>query len=259
MDRHDACRDDRCAPMNPIDAVLVGGMAFFASIVGGLAGYGTNLLMPLVMVPIVGAEATIPILAVSGLFNNATRLVVFRDRVDWRRVMPLIAVALPFCFVGASAYSILSGRQASLLIGVMLLVLVPGRYVLKRWSLPASRPVLLGAGALYGLLTGGTPGAGIVLVALLVSLGLSGPAVIATDSAVSLVVGLAKVATFQVLGDLPPASWILAVVIGTISIPGVMVARWLGARMSVTVHSVILDLAILIGGGFLVLRGLGAP
>ncbi|MBL8696841.1 MAG: sulfite exporter TauE/SafE family protein [Alphaproteobacteria bacterium] len=243
--------------MTPGDAILVGAMAFFASIVGGLAGYGTNLLMPLVLVPIVGAEATVPILAVSGLVNNATRLAVFRDRVDWPRVAPLIAVALPFCFVGAGAYSLLSGRQASMVIGVMLLVLVPGRYLLKRWPLPASRPVTLGAGALYGLLTGGTPGAGIVLVALLVSMGLAGPAVIATDSAVSLVVGIAKVATFQALGDLPPSSWVLALVVGGIGVPGVMVARWLGERMSMTLHGAILDTAILAGGAFLVMRGAG--
>lgn len=36
--------------------VLVGGMALLASIVGGLAGYGTGALMPLVLVPLIGAE-----------------------------------------------------------------------------------------------------------------------------------------------------------------------------------------------------------
>jgi len=39
--------------------VLVGGMALLASIVGGLAGYGTGALMPLVLVPLAGGVVMI--------------------------------------------------------------------------------------------------------------------------------------------------------------------------------------------------------
>ena len=36
--------------------LLVAGVAMFASVIGGLAGYGTGALMPLVLVPLIGAE-----------------------------------------------------------------------------------------------------------------------------------------------------------------------------------------------------------
>jgi uncharacterized membrane protein YfcA len=241
--------------MTPFDAALVGIVAFLASIVGGLAGYGTNLLMPIVLVPLVGAEATIPILAISGLMNNASRLIVFRDRVEWRRVLPLTLLAIPFCVVGAWSYAWLSAGAASIVIGAILIAMVPARRLLKRHRLPPSRGALLGAGALYGVLTGGSPGAGIVLVAALTAIGLTGPAVVATDSAVSLVVGLVKVATFQALGELPASSWLLALLIGGIGFPGVLAARWLGERMSLSLHAALLDGAVLAGGGFLLLRG----
>ena len=39
--------------------LLVAGVALFASIVGGLAGYGTGALMPLVLVPLIGAEPVV--------------------------------------------------------------------------------------------------------------------------------------------------------------------------------------------------------
>ena len=42
--------------------VLVGGMALLASIIGGLAGYGTGALMPLVLVPLIGAEPIAPVM-----------------------------------------------------------------------------------------------------------------------------------------------------------------------------------------------------
>ena len=35
---------------------LVGAVALFASLVGGVAGYGTGVLLPLVLVPITGPE-----------------------------------------------------------------------------------------------------------------------------------------------------------------------------------------------------------
>jgi len=53
--------------------VLVGGMALLASIVGGLAGYGTGALMPLVLVPLIGAEPVVPIIAISSIFTNLSR------------------------------------------------------------------------------------------------------------------------------------------------------------------------------------------
>lgn len=239
------------------EAALLGAMAFFAAIVGGLAGYGTGLLMPIVLVPVVGAEATVPILAVAGLFNNATRMAVFRNRVEWHRVWPIAAVAVPACLVGAGLYTVLSGPQAALLIGTTLIATVPGRRMLGQRRLAVGLRGSLGLGAVYGLITGGTPGAGVVLITTLLAIGLGGTAVVATDAAISLIVGIAKVAAFQALGELPASSWLLAIMIGLIGIPGVFVARWLGTRMSVRLHGAVLDGAVVVGGCFLVLRGLG--
>ena len=50
--------------------LLVAGVALVASVVGGLAGYGTGALMPLVLVPLIGAEPVVPIIAISAVFTN---------------------------------------------------------------------------------------------------------------------------------------------------------------------------------------------
>src|ERR1043165_7136316 len=64
---------------------LIAGMAAVASIIGGVAGYGTGALMPLVLVPIVGPEPVVPIIAISALFTNSSRAFAFRNLIDWRR------------------------------------------------------------------------------------------------------------------------------------------------------------------------------
>ena len=51
------------ADISLLQLALVAGVALFASIVGGLAGYGTGALMPLVLVPLIGAEPVVPIIA----------------------------------------------------------------------------------------------------------------------------------------------------------------------------------------------------
>lgn len=244
-------------PIEPLPLLLVGLAAYATAIVGALAGYGTNLLMPIALVPVIGAEATIPVLAVSGLFNNASRLLVFRDQVAWARVRPLTLAAIPACFFGAYLFTLLSAPAVALLLGATLLAMVPLRRALAGRVLPIGPLGVVALGALYGLVTGGTPGGGVVLVAALVALGLRASAVVATDAAISLVVGFVKVATFQALGELPFSSWMMALAVGGISVPGVITARWIAGRISLRVHAALLDGAILVGGGWLVLRGLG--
>jgi hypothetical protein len=73
---------------------LVAGVALFASVVGGLAGYGTGALMPLVLVPLVGAEPVVPIIAISSIFTNLSRFVAYLSYADRRRALIVIACAI---------------------------------------------------------------------------------------------------------------------------------------------------------------------
>ena len=67
--------------------LLVAGVALFASILGGVAGYGTGALMPLVLVPMVGAEPVVPIIALAGMLTNTGRMIAFLRHVEWRRAL----------------------------------------------------------------------------------------------------------------------------------------------------------------------------
>src|SRR5262245_64456861 len=84
-----------------VQLALIAAMAFLASLIGGVAGYGTGALMPLVLVPIVGPEPVVPILSLSALFTNSSRAAVFRHLVDWRRTIIVLAAAVVTCALGA--------------------------------------------------------------------------------------------------------------------------------------------------------------
>ena len=135
---------------------LVAGVALFASIVGGIAGYGTGALMPLVLVPIVGPEPVVPIIAISGLLTNSGRMFAFLRHVDWRRTVLTIAGAAPPALVTAYGYTLLTGRAIQILIGTMLILTVPLRYAMRRRAAQLSdRGLVLGAAG-YGAAVGGT-------------------------------------------------------------------------------------------------------
>ena len=73
--------------------LLVAVVALFASVVGGLAGYGTGALMPLVLVPLIGAEPVVPIIAISSIFTNLSRFAAYLRYVDRRRALIVISAA----------------------------------------------------------------------------------------------------------------------------------------------------------------------
>src|SRR6187431_2183839 len=100
-------------------------MGIFASLIGGVAGYGTGALMPLVLMPILGPEPVVPIIAISALFNNSWRALAFRHLIDWRRALLVAAFATPTCVISAYGYTLLTGKGAMLVIGGMLLLTVP--------------------------------------------------------------------------------------------------------------------------------------
>src|SRR5208282_4984511 len=107
--------------ISAFELAMIVALAAFSAIAGGVSGYGTGALMPLVLVPIIGAEPVVPIIAISAMFSNTARVVAFRRLVDRRRVLIALAVALPACALGAWLYTLLTGRGAALVIGTTLI------------------------------------------------------------------------------------------------------------------------------------------
>src|SRR5262245_55301001 len=85
------------AEISLLQLAVIAGMALVASVVGGVAGYGTGALMPLVLVPIIGAEPVVPILSISALLTNTSRAAVFSSLVDGRRALIVLIAAVPTC------------------------------------------------------------------------------------------------------------------------------------------------------------------
>jgi uncharacterized membrane protein YfcA len=236
------------ADISILQLLLVAVVAIFAAIVGGLAGYGTGALMPLVLVPLIGAEPVVPIIAISAIFANLSRTTAYFRYVDRRRALIVILAAAFTTALGAYGYTRLTNAGAALVIGTMLMLSVPLRRVLRRRSVRIG-DTALGAGAVaYGVVVGGTSGSGVILLSLLMASGLEGAAVIATDAVISVITSVIKISVFGLAGVVTAQVLAFALLIGCIGVPGAFLAKAFVERMPVHIHTAILDLAVITGG-----------
>jgi uncharacterized protein len=238
------------------ELLLIVGLAAFSGIAGGVAGYGTGALMPLVLVPILGAAPVVPIIAVSAMFTNSARIVAFRRALNLRRAVIALVAAAPTCVLGAWLYTLLTGRGAALVIGVSLIATVPLRRILKNRGHHLGEKGFAAAAAGWGVLVGGTTGAGVILLSLLMATGLEGSAVIATDATVSIVMGIVKLSVFGLAGVLTPAVLAVGLLIGGIGFFTTFIAKLIVERLPVHVHTAMLDVVVIVGGAVMIFGAL---
>jgi uncharacterized membrane protein YfcA len=242
------------ADISLLQLLLVAAMALFASLIGGLAGYGSGALMPLVLVPMIGAEPVVPIIAISSIFTNFGRAVAYFRYADRRRALIVIAAAALTTALGAFGYTRLSNSGAALVIGTMLISSVPLRRLLKR------RDIRIGDGGLgvsavgYGVVVGGTSGSGVILLSLLMAAGLEGAAVIATDAVISMATSVIKISAFGLAGVVTAQVLAFALLIGIVALPGAFLAKAFVERMPIHIHTAILDAAVIAGFGVMIVE-----
>jgi uncharacterized membrane protein YfcA len=133
---------------------------------------------------------------------------------------------------------------------------VPLRYYFKRLRLRLDNQGLAIGGVVYGAAVGGTVGAGVILLSLLMAAGLQGAAVIATDAVISIVVTAVRMAVFGITGVIDAKVLAFALLIGTVAFPGAFLARAMVARLPINMHTAILDVVVLIGGATMVVGAL---
>jgi uncharacterized membrane protein YfcA len=230
--------------------------AFGAAIVGGLSGFGTGLILPVFVAPLVGVANVIPVMAVGMTLNNLSRVAAFRHDIAWPHMRRLLRLGLPLCIVGAYSYTLLSARWIGILLGAFLIASVPVRRVLARLEYRLAGKGETTAGAGFGFIDGAMTGTGAILISILMAAGVSGPALIATDAIVSAVMGAAKIVVFGGFAKLDLQLVLIGTLIGVCTAPGAFVARRLLDRIPARIHAGIMELVVLGGGVMFLWRAL---
>jgi len=222
--------------------------AFFASVLGGLSGQGVGLILPVFVAPVVGIANVIPVMSISGMLTNLSRIAVFWRDVNFAKVRQVLLGALPAAILGATVFTWMNARWVAIGLGSFLILSIPLRRLLARANYALGNSGLSAAGAGYGLITGGMTGTGLLLLSILMASGVHGSALIATDATVSAIINFTKLAVFGASSFYDAKLVLAGVLIGLCTMPGAFVARWLMQRMSLRVHGGIMDTVVLVGG-----------
>ena len=255
--------------------VLGAGVCFVGGLLGGLSGAGTGLIVAAFLTPIVGAKAVMPALAIIMLINNGSRVFYYRQSVDLKISVIMIALALPGTWFGTQLYMSLSVGTLEFILGAAILAVLAHRVVhrhrqsaLTRATSSSASPESSAPSTLtqrwiggpialaYGFINSVVPGSGVMVLAFFSAIGMSASAVIANDAVLSAVLNLVKIALFRNLDGLPDSLILISLSCGLATIPGVWFAKWLSGRMQQKTQQGLIELVIAASALHLVIRAL---
>lgn len=232
---------------------LVAAVAFAGGVLGGISAFGTGLLITPFLVPILGVKAVVPVMSVAMVFGNLARFWANRRATDLALCRRILLPAVPFVVLGTLVYDALPAEALGVVIGAFLVASVPLRRTLKGRAI-APGPLALGAtAAVFGLVSGTVPGGGVLLMPVLLGMGCRGGTLIGVDGLIGAAVNVVKIVAFGQLALLDASLAASGVLVGLLTIPGAFTARWIVDRLSIGVHTGIVETMVVAAGALLVL------
>lgn len=171
------------------------------------------------------------------LLNNSSRVIVFWQNIQWLHVRHILVFGLPTCIAGAYSYTLLSADWVALLLGTFLLASVPLRRILHKAQFRFSTITELGAGAAFGFINGGMSGTGVILISILMSVGVAGSSLVATDAVIAVTMGSVKIIIFGSLAALNLELALTGLLIDLCTMPGALVSRVLLKHIPASIHA----------------------
>jgi len=233
---------------NAVDLAIALSAAFLSSILGALSGFGAGILVMPFLVPLVGIKGVVPVMAVAMIIANVARIWVYRTHVRLDLLGPLILSIIPGVFVGTYIYQSMPVDFLAVFLGLFLIGSIGLRRLLSGRSIRFKRSGLVAGGFLFGVLAGTTPGVGVLLIAVLLGMGLGGPALVGTDAVIGLLISFVRTGMFSIYGLINIPELTLGIAIGVATFPGAFAARWMITRLSATVHVWIIEAMVLFAG-----------
>jgi uncharacterized membrane protein YfcA len=207
-------------------------VAFVASIVSGVAGFGAGVLLLPFIAWTAGIKATAPVLTVAMLVGNIGRIWWSRGEIDRRVVWRYLLGAVPGTAIGALLYAGATTESLGRVIGVFLIAAVPLRRLLVTTHVRVRLAHFPFLGLVFGALSSVVVTTGPITTPFFLSYGLRRGAFIATEATASLAIHLTRGAAFARLHVLTWDWTVLGLSLGAVMFVGTWVARRILERMS---------------------------
>ena len=216
-------------------------VAFFASVISGISGYGGGMTLGLLVSPFIPIKLLVPLMSIFVFFSNLSR-------------MYFALLGLPFIILGTNFYASVSPQVLYFCLGFGLGFIVILRRVFAKINLTIGWFGLSVMAIFYGTISGVILGPGSVLLTALAANGLMGPQIVGTDSFITLINCAVRLISFRQLGLLSNEAIFFGSLIGSVAIFGSYVARKIADKLGVKLHTVIIEVCVVLGGSVMIYR-----
>jgi uncharacterized membrane protein YfcA len=227
---------------------------FGLAVLSAVAGFGGGVLLLPVFTALFGLRVAVPILTLTQLSSNGSRVWLNRREVRWSLVGWFAAGAVPCAVAGALLLAHAPLGPLKRLLGVFLIVVVLWR---RRNPAPRRPPAgafaAVGAGSGLGSALLGSVGP--LTAPFFLAFGLTRAAYIGTEAASALVLHLAKIAGYGAGALLTREVLLYGIALTPAALAGAWVGKRLVGRISDKVFVALVE-AGLVGAGGLFLAGL---
>ncbi len=241
--------------MDPLVAVGIGLAALAASIMGGIAGIGTAIVMIPVLTFALGVKVAIPVITVAMMFNNTSRWWVNRRYVDYSVALWFWAGAIPFTVLGSVVFANAPAGLLARGLGVFLLALVAYRHIPKSQDLHMGLRGFSAVGGVQGFLSGIFGGAGPFGAHFFLAYGLKRNAFVGTAAIATMAINIAKSGTYAKFALLNGATLAMSVAIGVVMVAGAYIGGLLVKRVPDRAFAYIVELVMIAAGASLLIGG----
>ena len=228
--------------------VLVALAAFSSAVFHSFSGFAGGLVLAVMLAPLLGIKETVPVVATALIISNVARIWAFRKSVAVKEYLAVFFAALPFIVLSAYVYVSLPVGAVALVLGIFLLISIPLNRVLKKKEIKVGLRGLALAGVPYGIVSGSTFGAAVILAPFLIGAGLAGEMMIGTVALLGFSLNVTKTIVFGMSPLLTNELALTGVLVGLCTMPGAYVGRWLVRNTSMRVHAQFMEVFIACGG-----------
>src|SRR5258705_1889136 len=212
-------------------AVLIVG-ALVGSLVGGVAGFGTGIIMLPLVAWAIGIRSAVPVLTVAMLVGNLSRIWWSRGEVDRAVVVRFALGAVPATALGTAFFAGVPAEWLGRFAGVFLISSVPLRRLLATDFVRMRLRYFPALGAFIGLLSAMVVTTGPLNTPFFLSYGLRRSAFVGTEAVCSMAMHLARGATLARYALLTREAVVVGLVLGATMFAGAWAGRRLLERMS---------------------------
>lgn len=233
---------------DPLGWVVLLAGALLGSLVGGVAGFGTGIIMLPLVAWVLGLRAAVPVLTVTMSIGNLARIWWCRGEVDGAVVLRFALGAVPATALGTMLYVGAPSEWLGRFVGLFLIASVPLRRVLAMDFFRMRLSHFPALGAAVGLISGLVVTTGPLNTPFFLAYGLRRSAYVGTEAVCAMVMHLSRGAALARYALLTWETFAVGALLGATMFAGSWVGRRLLDRMSDRVFLSIIEVLLLLMG-----------